>query len=56
MTITSQLISITSGSETMSMMSGLHGAVDGISIDSGPDSEFKFQDFDNEVKLEGKTK
>lgn len=45
-TISSQLISITSGSETMSMMSGMCGAADVMSIDSGPDSEFKFQDLD----------
>ena len=45
-TISSQLISITSGSETMSMMSGMCGAADVLSVDSGPDSEFKFQDFD----------
>lgn len=45
-TIYSQLISITSGSESMSMMSGIHGLVDGMSIDSGPDSEFKFADLD----------
>ena len=45
-TVSSQLISITSGSETMSMMSGMCGAADNMSIDSGPDSEFKFQDID----------
>ena len=45
-TISSQLISITSGSETMSMMSGMCGAADVMSIDSGPESEFKFQDLD----------
>lgn len=44
-TISSQLISITSGSETMSMMSGMCGA-DAMSIDSGPESEFRFQDLD----------
>ena len=45
-TVSSQLISITSGSETMSMMSGMCGAADVMSIDSGPESEFKFQDLD----------
>ena len=30
----------------MSMMSGMCGAADVLSVDSGPDSEFKFQDFD----------
>lgn len=34
----------------MSMMSGIHGVVDGMSIDSGPDSEFKFTDFDKDPK------
>ena len=34
----------------MSMMSGIHGVVDGMSIDSGPDSEFKFTDFDQHPK------
>jgi hypothetical protein len=37
---------MTNGSETMSMMSGFNGAVDAMSIDSGPDSESKFTDFD----------
>jgi len=37
----------TSGSETMSMMSGMQGA-DVMSIDSGPDTEFKFADIDKE--------
>lgn len=31
----------------MSMMSGMVGAADVMSIDSGPDSEFKFQDIDD---------
>lgn len=45
--ITSTLINTTSGSETMSMMSGMQGG-DVMSIDSGPDTEFKFQDIDKE--------
>ena len=45
-TVSSQLISITSGSETMSMMSGMCGGADAMSMDSGPDTEFKFQDLD----------
>ena len=43
--IKSTLINQTSGSETMSMMSGVQGA-DVMSIDSGPESEFRFQDID----------
>jgi hypothetical protein len=39
--IKSTLINVTSGSESMSMMSGAQG-VDAMSIDSGPRSEFKF--------------
>ena len=39
--VTSTLINVTSGSETMSMMSGMQGA-DVMSIDSGPESEFRF--------------
>ena len=41
----------------MSMMSGVCGA-DVMSIDSGPESEFRFQDIDNkeESKEEAKTK
>ena len=36
---------MTTGSETMSMMSGFNGAVDSMSIDSGLDKETKFSDF-----------
>ena len=34
----------------MSMISGIHGVVDGMSIDSGPDSEFKFTDLETDPK------
>lgn len=47
-TIKSTLISVSSGSETLSMMSGACGAADFMSMDSGADSEFKFQDFVND--------
>jgi len=39
--VSSSCINITSGSETMSMMSGVMGA-DVMSIDSGPETEFNF--------------
>lgn len=39
--ISNTLINVTSGSETMSMMSGALPA-DAMSMDSGPESEFKF--------------
>ena len=45
--LSSLLINVTSGSETMSMMSGVCGA-DVMSIDSGPESEFKFTDLEKE--------
>jgi hypothetical protein len=47
-TITNTLINVTSGSETMSMMSGALGA-DAMSMDSGPESEFKFQDIETDT-------
>ena len=43
--LTSTLINVTSGSETMSMMSGVIGA-EVMSMDSGPESEFNFNDLD----------
>ena len=39
--IANTLINVISGSESMSMMSGVVGA-DVMSMDSGPESEFKF--------------
>ena len=39
--VRSTLINVTSGSETMSQMSGMIGA-DALSVDSGPNSEFRF--------------
>ena len=47
--VSSSCINITSGSETMSMMSGVMGA-DVMSIDSGPETEFNFQDIDKASK------
>lgn len=47
--LSSQLISISTGSETTSVMSGLRG-LDVASIDSGPNSQFKFADIDSERK------
>ena len=46
--ITSSLINITSGSETMSMMSGVGPEV--MSMGSGPESEFKFADLEKDKK------
>ena len=46
----STLINVASGSDTMSMVSGL----DGISMDSGPDTEFNFGDMQS--KAAGKKK
>lgn len=45
LSLSNTLINVTSGSETMSMMSGAVGA-DVMSMDSGPESEFKFQDLE----------
>ena len=50
--VSSSCINITSGSETMSMMSGVMGA-DVMSIDSGPETEFNFQDIDKTSKQGG---
>ena len=47
--IKSTLINITSGTESMSMMSGMVGA-DMMSNGSGPKTEFQFQDIDQENK------
>ena len=43
--MTAKLINVMSGSETMSMMSGVLGA-DALSMDSGPESHFNFEDLD----------
>ena len=43
----SQLVSISTGSECTSVMSGMRG-VEIASIDSGPNSEFRFKDIDQE--------
>lgn len=53
--IKSTLINQTSGSETMSMMSGVCGA-DVMSIDSGPESEFRFQDIDKQEESKEQAK
>ena len=47
--IKSTLINVTSGSESMSMMSGAVGA-DAMSTGSGPKSEFKFTDIDKKER------
>lgn len=44
--VSNTLINVTSGSETMSSMQGAQV----MSIDSGPDSEFKFTDVDDKAK------
>ena len=47
--VKSTLINVTSGSESMSMMSGAVGA-DAMSTGSGPQSEFKFADIDKKAR------
>lgn len=43
--LSTRLINVMSGSECMSMMSGAIGA-DAMSMDSGPESQFHFEDLD----------
>jgi len=55
MSISSNLVSTVTGSDTMSMMSGMDN-FDSMSIDSGPDSEFNFQQLEQNEEEEKKSK
>lgn len=50
-TLSKTLINVTTGSENMSMADGAFGA-DAMSMDSGPESTFKFADLDKQNTLE----